>query len=216
VIAIIIGGVACLGAAQPAQAAAPQLSITPTAGPPGTRVTVTGTGFCPAPCTPASIDFGGDTVEQAVNVTATGTFRVAFTVPTGTPGGTNTVYAEQNDSASHLRQASTHFAITPSVPAPNTSVAKSSTRPVSPVTSNPTTSKSLPRTSTPTTATPMRTTARSATPTAAPRTASTPATRAASHDSGGRSAWWIAAAAALIAAMTGGTVWWRRRPTSSG
>src|SRR5207245_3861365 len=114
------------------------------------RVTVTGTGFCAAPCSPVELDYAGAPVDRAVSVNGDGTFRVAFTVPANSPGGRVTVYASQSDAVS-TRQASALFQETPSVPAsggtsgvPGHSSTPPSSRPATPSASTPATTAAQP------------------------------------------------------------------------
>jgi hypothetical protein len=116
VLAASAGALLWLAAPPAAAASVPQLSLNPIAGSPGTQVTATGTGFCPAPCSPVELDYAGAPIDRSVTVAANGSFRVTFTVPANSPGGRVTVYASQSDAVS-TRQASTQFQETPSVPA---------------------------------------------------------------------------------------------------
>src|SRR4051812_8359108 len=74
---------------------APWLTVTPTAGPAGTVVAVTGAGFCPPPCSAVRVEFGGRPVDNSVLVSRRGRFHATFTAPLTATGGVNAVYAEQ-------------------------------------------------------------------------------------------------------------------------
>ena len=101
----------------------PQVGVTPTQGPPGTRVAAMGTGFCSTPCTAVEIDFSSLTVARNVAVAGDGTFFATFLVPGGAQPGPNQVYATQQTSQSppQTLQARAQFDLTPSQPAPGSS-----------------------------------------------------------------------------------------------
>lgn len=128
--------------AMPARAATtPQLSASPSSGPGGTTVAVIGTGFCPTPCSPVDIEFGGRPAKLGVVVGADGAFRTTISVPSTASGGVNVIYASQTNAAGQLQQANTRFTVTPSQPAPGTSTSPARTS-AAPKTSAPKTSAS--------------------------------------------------------------------------
>jgi hypothetical protein len=191
-----------------AHAAAPQLTVTPVAGPPGATVTVTGTGFCAAPCLPVDVSFGGQTVRSGVSVGANGHFRTAFTVPASALGGVNNVFAEQRDTSGTDRQASTTFRVTPSTP-----VNGSSPRRTSPTPHQTTTSPIRPSQHPSTSHTSLPASSSSATPSSsAATTSSATTTPAGAHSGGGGfSPWWWIPIGLAIGAPVAGLILWRRR-----
>lgn len=108
---------------QASAAPAPALTVTPTQGPPGTRVTASGTGFCSSPCTAIEIDLSSLTVVQSVAVGGDGTFHTTFLVPGSAQAGPNQVVAIQHTAQSPAQtvQARAEFDVTPGQPAPGTS-----------------------------------------------------------------------------------------------
>jgi hypothetical protein len=96
----------------------PSLTVSPTSGPVGTRVTATGYGF-PAPTTGntvnATIAFNGITSPWAATamVDATGSFAVNFTVPQS-PGGANIIWGYANATGSFVNYANSSFTVTAS------------------------------------------------------------------------------------------------------
>jgi hypothetical protein len=85
-----------LCSATPALASGPTVSISPLAGPPGTSITVEGSGFCGGPsCTPVSIEFNGEAVSSKVQVNPSGTFQVVIQVPGGNAGSNEVVATQQ-------------------------------------------------------------------------------------------------------------------------
>ena len=114
-IGLLTGGL--LGAlpavAQTTQTAGPHIAVSPTAGPPGTSVTVTGSGFCASGCSAVTIEFNGVPAQSNVAVSASGSFAVSITVTSG--AGTVDVLAFQT-KASETIQALAYFQNTPSTP----------------------------------------------------------------------------------------------------
>jgi hypothetical protein len=105
--------VGLIGALPAAAETGPHISVSPAAGPPGTVVTVTGSGFCTSGCTPVTILFNGQVAQSNVAVSPGGSFTVTATVGYG--AGTVEVLAMQTQSTATI-QAITYFANTPSTP----------------------------------------------------------------------------------------------------
>ena len=119
--ALVIAVVVFCGSIPLAGASNPGLILDPDAGPPGTNVTVNGSGFCAtAPCTPVSIEFNGAPLIQGIHVAASGNFQVTVRVPNDTHTGSNEVVAFQATSPSppQAMQAVTYFAVTSITGAP--------------------------------------------------------------------------------------------------
>lgn len=209
--AVTVGAVLAITIGNPLAHAstAPQLTVSPTQGPPATEVTAVGTGFCPAPCSAVDVYFGGALVRSDVIVGAGGRFRTTFTVPATALGGVNTVYATQRDHTGTDSQASTTFRITPSTPVGgNTSRAPHST----PTTTSPRSSPTTPRSSS------SRHRTRTAAPTTTPPSTSTPpaptsttSPAAEMDDSSGVCAWWWLVIGLGAATIAGGMLAWLRR-----
>ena len=84
--------------------ASPQISIIPNQPVPGQRVTVRGSGFCGAPCTPVKITVDGSLAAGAVPVAPDGTFSVDVGL---TPvSGNSTIVASQMEANGAVREAS--------------------------------------------------------------------------------------------------------------
>ncbi len=113
-------GLALSAGVVPAGAAGPSISLSPSSGPPGTSVTVSGTGFCTAGCSAVSVDVNGDPISQGVTVSSSGTFQVTVAMSGGTGSGSLPVLASQQAGASppQTMQALTYFALTPNLPSP--------------------------------------------------------------------------------------------------
>jgi len=127
-----------------AQASGPHITVSPAAGPPGTSVTVTGSGFCASGCTPVTILLNGNVAQSNVAVSADGSFSV--TAKVGGGAGTVDVLAMQTKSTETI-QAITYFEMTPNVPAsplPKTSAPTAAPSPVSPDTAAPTNATTQP------------------------------------------------------------------------
>jgi hypothetical protein len=211
----LVGLVLIMPAIPSAAAVAPQLSVSPQTGSPGTQVTVIGTGFCPTPCSTVEIDISGRPVLRDVSVGGSGSFRATVSVPANTVAGSSTVYAVQQDSQGNLRQASTRFTITPGgAPsgASNPHYSPSSATP------NKTTSSAPSPTGSPTSATPLS--PRPSTPdssrsafasTAASDSVSAAAGSSAGHGRGAPGWAWALVAIVIGAAGLGVLLWWRRR-----
>ena len=92
----------------------PTIQLSPTSGPQGTSVTVTGSGF--APSSPITVNYGSTTVSSSSSTTSSGAFQVTFTVPAS--AGSQTVTA--TDSYGNTARA-TFGVSTPSMSANPTS-----------------------------------------------------------------------------------------------
>jgi hypothetical protein len=86
-------------------AASPEIHVTPAQPTPGERVTVIGSGFCPAPCSPVSVSVDGSVAASAVTVGRDGTFQVMVGL-TPVPGD-STIDASQTDASGTVRKATT-------------------------------------------------------------------------------------------------------------
>jgi hypothetical protein len=140
-VALLGGG---LMAAVPAAAATgPHVTVSPAAGPSGTVVTVTGSGFCASGCTPVTILFNGNLAQSNVAVSANGSFSVTATVGSG--AGTVEVLAMQTHSTETI-QAITYFESTPNVAAPPGKGTPAPSRQASPGAPTPLTSATTPPT----------------------------------------------------------------------
>jgi hypothetical protein len=201
----------------PASAAAPYLTVTPTAGPGGTVVTVAGAGFCPPPCSGVEVDFGGIPVGRQVRVNGAGRFSLTFAIRATAAGGPNAIYADQRDASGTDRTASTTFRITPStrttktIARPVTTPARRASTSTSP---RPRTSGSSPAASTPpvpVSGTPPDTSASTAAPTATGTSTGAEQGVRASQDSTLSPWWWVAAVVAIAALGSLGYALWRRR-----
>jgi len=120
-IAVVVMISVLFGLVPSAAASEPGLAMDPDAGPPGTSVTVDGSGFCAAaPCSPVSIEFNGVPLIQGIHVAPSGNFQVTIKVPGDTNAGSSEVVAFQATSPSppQGRQAVTYFAVSPSAGAP--------------------------------------------------------------------------------------------------
>ena len=128
-----------------AQASGPHITVSPAAGPPGTSVTVTGSGFCASGCTPVTILLNGNVAQSNVAVSADGSFSV--TAKVGGGAGTVDVLAMQTKSTETI-QAITYFEMTPNVPASPLPKTRAPTAapslPVSPNTAAPTNATTQP------------------------------------------------------------------------
>lgn len=81
-----------------------QIQVSPAQPVPGERVTVRGTGFCPAPCSLVTVMVDGSVAAGNVAIAADGTFEVAVGL---TPvAGTSTIVASQTDDSGAVREAS--------------------------------------------------------------------------------------------------------------
>ena len=87
------------------------MSMNPGRGPPGTRVTVTGSGFYAHETAEIQWTLDGKVIGRPVT-TASGTFTTTVTVPAAKPGAYQ-VTATGNRSANTLKQALTPFTVTP-------------------------------------------------------------------------------------------------------
>jgi hypothetical protein len=113
----------------PAAAAVPTLTVTPSAGPGGTVVTVSGAAFCPPPCSTVEVDVGGIPASRQVAVVGAGRFHLTFAIRNSATGGVNAIYAEQRDASGSIRSASTTFRVTPSTRPKRTISARVTTTP---------------------------------------------------------------------------------------
>jgi hypothetical protein len=88
---------------------APAITISPTQGPSGASVTVTGTGFTPGATITASISAGATITGCSATVSATGTFSCSATITSSTPAS-YTVTATGSDGGND--HASTAYSVT--------------------------------------------------------------------------------------------------------
>lgn len=99
IVLILFASIAAIGVEQ--ASAVGSITLSPTSGPPGSSVTVTGTGF--APNTTTSILFDGLFVaEQATN--ASGAFTKSITIPTTATTGSHPIVANDGVSTSNTVQ----------------------------------------------------------------------------------------------------------------
>ena len=120
--AVAAGGISLLMATAAYATNFPTLQLDPASGPPGTTVTATGRAFC-ASCGPVEIDFAAQPVQREIAVASDGSFQTTFMVPGGAQAGTDAVNAIQQGRIVFQ----TSFNVTPSVPAPTTTVAPQQT-----------------------------------------------------------------------------------------
>jgi hypothetical protein len=83
--------------------ASAQIQITPAQPVPGERVTVHGSGFCPAPCSPVTVSVDDSVAASGVIVGTDGTFEV--TVGLTPVAGDSTISASQTETSGALREA---------------------------------------------------------------------------------------------------------------
>jgi hypothetical protein len=83
--------------------ASAQIQITPAQPVPGERVTVHGSGFCPAPCSPVTVSVDDSVAASGVLVGADGTFEA--TVGLTPVAGDSTIRATQTDTSGAVREA---------------------------------------------------------------------------------------------------------------
>lgn len=95
--------------------ASPEIHVTPAQPTPGERVTVIGSGFCPAPCSSVSVSVDGSAAASGVIVGRDGTFQVMVGL-TPVPGD-STINASQTDANGAAREATTSVHIVASDPA---------------------------------------------------------------------------------------------------
>jgi len=95
--------------------ATPEIHVTPAQPTPGERVTITGSGFCPGPCSPVSVSVDGSVAATGVAVAPDGTFEVMVGL---TPvAGDSTISASQTDGGGAVREATAIVHVVASDPA---------------------------------------------------------------------------------------------------
>jgi hypothetical protein len=93
--------------------AVPALSVDPSSGPPLADFQVTGTGFCPTPCSPVAISVKLVYVASDVTVAPDGTFSTIVRVPKSARSGPTLVAASQTDQNGEPLSASSGFDVRP-------------------------------------------------------------------------------------------------------
>jgi hypothetical protein len=93
--------------------AVPALSVDPASGPPLASFQVTGTGFCPTPCSPVAISVKLVYVASDVTVAPDGSFSAIVRVPKSARSGHTSVAASQTDQNGEPVSASSQFDVTP-------------------------------------------------------------------------------------------------------
>lgn len=91
----------------------PALTISPTTGPAGTPVTVTGSGFGASVPVTVQVSLGGSVIASGVSVNADGSFTAAGSVPSGLTAGAQDVSAV--DGAANTATKTGGFTVTPSI-----------------------------------------------------------------------------------------------------
>ena len=112
-LAAMVGTIALVALLGPpaAIASSAQISVTPVQPIPGERVTVRGSGFCPAPCSAVTVKVDGSVAAGGVAVAPDGTFKVAVGL---TPvAGNSTIVASQTDGSGAVRDATAIVHVVP-------------------------------------------------------------------------------------------------------
>lgn len=100
---IIVMAIATIGWPADVASKGPQISVVPSQPVPGQRVSVRGSGFCPAPCSPVTVTVDGSVAMGNVAVGDNGTFSVEVAL---TPvAGTSTIVASQTEGGGGSREA---------------------------------------------------------------------------------------------------------------
>lgn len=203
----LVAALALLSAGGPAGAATPGLAVDPPSAPPLATLKVTGSGFCPVPCSTVTITIGVLTVETGVAVDAAGRFETFVQIPDTTRPPEAPVIASQSDAGGSQVQARATLTVTvgqpPSVVYPTpSSIQPPSASPTDPSPTTVTEPSAGPPTSggTDTTVLPSD-----------PVTTSSSATTTTATGRSGWSAWpWVVLGVAVVALLAGG-LWWRTR-----
>ena len=204
-------GVLTCGAASAADP--PSIVIDPDTGPTTTAVKVTGSHFCPAPCTQVTIRANNMIVATQVDVSQAGAFSAVIEIPGNAPATQIRVEASQRDANGALSSAFAPYYVTPELP-PATYVPPPTKDPVLPTQA----SSADPATPPPATSGPRAPgspTRPASTPSASPSASDAPSDPATSDGARTRdssSTWpWVLGAVAAAAALGGGAFWLRRR-----
>ena len=226
-LAAMVGTIALVALLGPpaAIASSAQISVTPVQPIPGERVTVRGSGFCPAPCSAVTVKVDGSVAAGGVAVAPDGTFKVAVGL---TPvAGNSTIVASQTDGSGAVRDATAIVHVVPNDQTGPTPTPPPAGTPHPPTASPPRPTASPPRPTTDTTPpTASATVAPSASSTVAPSPSasvspspdvallSSPTSSSGSSDG---PPWAVIALIGVIAVVAGGTAIWLRwrRPVAS-
>ena len=111
--------IVCLGAFVPAQAQTAIITLSPLNGPPGTAVTINGSGFTGNSTISLEYNDGTSVINlSTVTASGSGAFTATFTVPAATPFSTGTHIIKATEADNPSRTAQTNFYTPHIIPSP--------------------------------------------------------------------------------------------------
>jgi hypothetical protein len=222
-VAVLALLIVTLGLATVARALTPAVAIDPASGPPLTTIKVSGSSFCPPPCSPVSILVDNVHVDDNVAVGADGSFSTFVQVPGGTSAGPTPVAATQTDAEGNPASAQTDFNVTPNQPAPVQYPPPSSVQPPSggpsttaatvPTTDQPTTTEASSQSSPSASSSPTTTSSSASSSPGSSQVAA--ATGSSTGSSGSNTGLIVGLVVAALAIAVGVGLWTARRRASS-